>query len=196
MGRDRTIIACGILKTEIEYLCRREGWDVDFVFLDSALHCDLNRLERELAHSLACASDSDRIVCYGACHPRMNRIVDLPRTVRVAGQNCVEMLLGRELFLSELEKGAFFLLEQWAVDWDHMLGATFGACSIDIMREIFKTDRTRFLAVRTPISRDYEEVATLVSKRMQVPLEWIDVSLAHLAQALRNAIETEWLDDR
>ena len=89
---------CGILRQELRALIAKNGWPVDTIFLDSALHCDLDRLGKGLRGTLARQSGRRTVVFYGACHPQIDAMLDEAATFRTEGQNCVEMLLGHERF--------------------------------------------------------------------------------------------------
>ncbi|MCK5198303.1 MAG: DUF1638 domain-containing protein [Spirochaetales bacterium] len=192
MKGDRILLAgCGILKKEVNYLIQKNGWEIDTAFFDSALHCDFNKLETCLTGCLAKHKDSDMIILYGACHPLMEKILNNAGTIRTEGQNCVEQLLGKELFTEELLKGAFFLLEDWAKRWDYITSKTYFRCSPEIEREIFQYDRKYFLALRTICSGDFTNQAEEVADRMEVPLRWMNVSLDHLELVLKQAIDNK-----
>jgi hypothetical protein len=188
------LAGCGILQKEVRFLNEKNGWGLDFAFLDSSLHCSLCKLADSLNGCLKVHKDRDLIVLYGACHPLMDQILHSAGTFRTEGQNCVEQLLGHDLFTKELVKGAFFLMEDWALRWDYIMKRSFPSCRPEILREIFHADRTRFLALRTPVSDDFTVQAEEVAAKMDLPLEWMDVSLDHLEQVLLDAINRKKQD--
>lgn len=189
MGEERvTLIACGILKREISLLIQRNGWPVDAVFLDSRLHADMEALEAALTASLERASGCSVLVLYGYCHPRMAQIVKDYRALRVAGQNCVEMILGSDAFTRELAAGAFFLMEEWAVHWDEIMHRTFDS-NDSVLREIFQGDRSCLLCISTPCSGDFREQAARAGSRVGLPVRRREVSLDHLEAALHSALK-------
>jgi hypothetical protein len=178
---------CGILQAEVRFLIERNHWPLDTRFLDSTLHCDLERLRRGLTGTLRKAPERSVVVFYGACHPLMDGLLREAHAVRTEGQNCVEMLLGHERFTTELAAGAYFLLEEWAARWDEIMVETFG--DVRVAREIFQGDRTHLLAVRTPCSGDFTAGAEAAARWVGVPLRWTDVDLDHLERVLAAAIE-------
>jgi len=109
-------------------------------------------------------------------------------TFRTEGQNCVEMLLGRERFMAELEQGAYFLLEDWVRHWEPVMNQTFG-CRWDIARAIFHEDRRYLLAIRTPVSGDFTAEAERAAASIELPLRWMEVDLDHLEQVLQAAVD-------
>lgn len=182
------LVACDILEKEILWLVEKNGWPLEVHFLDSALHCELCNLARELNLALAAHSEEKVIVFYGCCHPLMDQILEKAGAIRTVGQNCVSMLLGETLFTSELEKGAFFLLEQWARNWDRIASSALGTTDKRIIREVFQGDRAYLLCIRTPCSGDFVAEAEAASLVVELPIRWIDVTLEHLEAALLEAL--------
>lgn len=182
------LLGCGILQKEVRYLVQKNGWQLDTEFLDSSLHIDLEKLESELKKGLSRHPERDIAVFYGCCHPRMDEMLTEAHTFRTQGQNCIEMLLGRALFMEKLSEGAFFLLEDWALRWDEVIIKTFGR-NPDVAREIFQISNRFILCLRTPCSGDFEQQAFAAGESVGLPLVWMDVGLDHLERVLRQAVD-------
>jgi hypothetical protein len=184
------MVGCGILHKEVDYLIAKNNWNVETEFLDSALHNYLNRLSKELDAALTCDEQAGRntLVFYGSCHPQMDSILQHHHTLRTHGQNCIVMLLGYELFTAELAKGAYFLLEDWALTWEPMLTQAFGN-NIVVLREIFHSSHKYMIAIRTPCSTDFRTAAEAAAAYVDLPLQWLDVGLEHLESVLAEAID-------
>lgn len=181
------LLGCGILQKEIRFLIKKNGWPLETHFLDSGLHIDFGRLSLALTTALDHHAERENIVFYGACHPQMDKMLASADTFRTAGQNCVEMLLGPERFSNELAQGAFFLLEEWAHCWEKIVTETFGA-NREVIKEIYRGDRSYLLGVTTPCSGDFRAEAEEAGRLVGLPLRWLDVSLDHLAEVLFAAI--------
>jgi hypothetical protein len=184
------LLGCGILRKEVEALVRKNGWRVEARFLDSALHNYLDRLSAELDTGLAAASAEGRraVAVYGGgCHPLMDRILARHGAQRTRGQNCLAMLLGYERFMAELSRGAYFLLEEWALGWEPMITACFGT-NLAVTREIFQASHRTLIALRTPCSGDFRAAAEAAARLVDLPLEWSDVGVEHLEAALADAV--------
>lgn len=181
------LLGCGILAKEVRWLIDKNDWALDTDFLPSSLHVNLEALACALGDGLARHTGEDKIVFYGACHPRMDDMLAAAGTFRTAGQNCVDMLLGHEAFMAYLAEGAFFLLEDWALHWDEAMVTTFGHHP-EVIREIFHLSNKYVLALRTPCSGDFTQAATAAAASVDLPLRWLDVGLDGLAQTLRQAI--------
>jgi len=183
------LVGCSILRKELDLLLRKNGWQVERRLLDSALHYYLNRLSVELEESLAAGEREGRgsVVLYGCCHPLIDRILRKHGAVRTRGQNCIAMLLGQRRFMEELSRGAYFLLEEWALGWEPMITATFGK-NPAVVREIFQSSHRLIIALRTPCSGDFTAAAEAAARSVGLPLEWMDADLDVLEAALAEAL--------
>jgi hypothetical protein len=163
--------------------------------LDSALHNYFGKLHDQLNEALDADERDGRqtIVFYGACHPKMDDILSRHHTLRTQGQNCIVMLLGYETFMAELEKGAYFLLEDWALTWQPMITQAFGARP-DVVREIFHSSHKYIIAIRTPCSTDFTAAAESAAAFVDLPLVWMDADLGHLETVLAEAIARKQAD--
>lgn len=182
------LVGCGILHKEIDWLIRKNQWPLDTAFFDSALHINFERLAARLTGSFATHAGREIIVFYGTCHPLMEGILKKGDTFRTVGQNCVDILLGNELFTAELTAGAYFLLEDWARRWPRITQLTFGR-NLDLVREIFQSAHQYLLCLRTPCSGDYEAEAVAAGRMVGLPIRWLDVPLQHLEAVLQAAID-------
>jgi hypothetical protein len=182
------LLGCGILHKEVTFLIAKNNWPVDTLFLDSALHVDFERLAKSLTATLANHRARKSIVFYGTCHPLMDQILEEAGSFRTRGQNCCEMLLGPAAFHEELARGAYFLLEDWAKRWEHIMTKTFNTRNLTVIRDIFQGDRTCLIGLRTPCSADFTAAAEAAAEMVGLPLRWQDVPLDHLEAVLREAI--------
>lgn len=182
------LMGCGILRNEIRYLIQKNNWPVETTFFDSALHCEFDKLSHCLTTGLNRHRQREVVVFYGSCHPLMDRMLAEAHTFRTEGQNCVDMLLGNELFTKELLDGSFFLMEEWAQRWEYILTKSFGTKDINLIREMFCYDRKCLLCLRTPCSGDFSAAAEAAGRFVGLPLRWLDVGLEHLEGVLREAV--------
>jgi hypothetical protein len=194
-ARPLRMVGCGILHKEVDFLIAKNSWNVETEFLDSALHNYLKRLSSELDGALDRDEQAGRetVVFYGSCHPQMDSILQRHHTLRTHGQNCIVMLLGYELFMAELAKGAYFLLEDWALTWEPMLTQAFGN-NQEVLREIFHGSHQYMIAIRTPCSTDFTAAAEAAAAYVDLPLRWMDASLDHLESVLADAIERRCIE--
>jgi hypothetical protein len=188
-GKPMLMVGCGILHKEVDFLIKKNGWNVETQFLHSSLHNYFDKLYKELDGALDFDDRKGRqtIVFYGACHPKIDDILDKHHTLRTQGQNCIVMLLGYERFMAELEQGSYFLVEDWALTWEPMITEAFGK-NVAVIREIFHSSHKKIIAVRTPCSTDFTQAAEAAARFIDLPLEWMDVDLDHLEKVLADAI--------
>ncbi len=189
------LLGCGILQQEVNFLIKKNGWQLETDFLDSSLHVNFEKLAQQLETGILRNTGREIVVFYGCCHPRMEKILEIAHTFRTEGQNCVEMLLGRQKFMQELTDGAFFLLEDWALRWDQAIGMTFGD-NPDVVREIFQLSNKKLLCIRTPCSKDFKIEAEDVGNKVGLPVHWLDVTLDHLESVLSQALERQSGNER
>lgn len=183
-----SLVGCGILQKEVGFLIAKNKWALTTDFLPASLHIDFKRLACALQTGLARHANEQTIVFYGACHPGMDAMLNKAHTLRTPGQNCIEMLLGEEQFNRELGQGAFFLLDDWAYNWDAVIAQTFGS-NIAVIRDIFHDQHRYLLCLRTPQSDDFSREAAHISAMLDLPLEWRDVGLDHLECVLQTVIK-------
>lgn len=189
MSAPLVLVGCGILQKEVDFLIRKNGWPVMTCWLRSALHNYFDLLYKELDQGLLEAEQAGQrpVAFYGACHPRMDQLLQSHHTCRTEGQNCVAMLLGYELFMERLCQGSYFLLEDWALSWEPMITECFGP-NISVIQEIFHASHTTMVAIRTPCSGDFAQAAEAAARLVDLPLEWMEVDLDHLERVLAAAI--------
>ena len=181
------LIACGVFDREVRWLIAKNAWPVDAVFLDSSLHVDFARLEEGLRSALARGAGEGVAAFYGACHPRIDRILPADTVLRTPVENCVEALLGRETYLRELEQGAFFLFEDWARQARRVILGALGGNEA-VAREICRAERKYLLCVRTSCSPDFTAEAAEAGRMVGLPLRWMDAPLDHLEAVLGETI--------
>ena len=197
MNAPITLIGCAILRKEVDYLIKKNGWQVETHWLHSALHNYFDRLHNELDAGLTNEEHAGKhtIVFYGACHPRMDQLLEKHQTCRTHGQNCIVMLLGYEKFMEELSQGAYFLLEDWALTWEPMITECFGS-NLAVVREIFHSSHKKIIAIRTPCSTDFSAAAAAAAAFVDLPLEWMDADLGHLEKVLTESIAERERQDK
>lgn len=182
-----SLVGCGILLKEVNFLIAKNNWPLTTDFLPASLHIDFKRLAGALHEGLSRHTHEQTIVFYGACHPRMDNMLNEAGTLRTLGQNCLEMLLGEEEFNRELANGAYFLLDDWSRNWDEAIAKTFGS-NINVIRDIFHDQHCYLLCLRTPQSDDFSRKAAHIGTMLDLPVQWRDVGLDHLENVLQTAI--------
>ena len=181
------LISCGILRKEIMLLIDKNNWNLDPVFLNSSLHVDFHKLMKKLGFQLEKYHDRAKIVCYGTCHPQIDERIGEMNGIRTPVQNCVELILGKNLFTQKLEEGAFFLFEDWAVNWDTVVTPIFGDDPL-LQREIFQSEHKFLFAIRTECSKNFKDKAESISAIIDLPIVWYDAGLDILEDCLKTVL--------
>ncbi|MEJ5366229.1 MAG: DUF1638 domain-containing protein [Desulfosoma sp.] len=171
----KTIIACRIFEDELQ-ACIGERTDVKILWVDAALHADLDRLEKDLH----CKSDDlspesgPRYLVFGAgCHPELRRIAEEGGFETAPFRNCLEWLAGPQA--REIEKDRTMLMTPaWVRVWPQIM-AVMGWDQVDARIQLGRYDRILVLdAGLNPLSD--EEILHFFDL-VQVPLviEPVDV---------------------
>ncbi|MCP4219899.1 MAG: DUF1638 domain-containing protein [bacterium] len=98
--------------------------------------------------------------------------------------------MGKEAFTRELEKGAFFLMEDWVLRFEEIVAYAMGN-DMAASRHLFQSEHNYFLVLRTPCSCDFAPLARDISSTYGLPLKWCDVSLDNLEMILKKTLEME-----
>jgi len=170
-------IACGIFREEIEHLIRLGTVSASFTFVDSDLHMYPQELERVLGELI----EPGCFLCYGQCHARMKEQQDCGIITRVSGLNCCEILLGRADYRRLRAGGAFFLLPEWTMKWEHvfkeLLGFTNPALAAQFMNEM----HTKLIYLDTGVTPVPHDGLRDIAEYCSLPVEILAVDLSHLA---------------
>ena len=113
------IIACDILKLELEKILDELNWSPPAVFLDAAQHVDPQSMRTELIKQInAMAAQVDAVLLgYGTCQS-LEGIEDAcdVQVILPKADDCISLLLGPEQYALERQKeaGTWFMTPGWA----------------------------------------------------------------------------------
>ncbi len=141
----RTLIACRIFEQELHAVLDPEsrGKDIQIVWVDSGLHCDLNRLEGELAKACAAAMttcDYVRMLFGRGCHPEIDSLAEKWGIKTSPVKNCIEVFLGEEAKRLE-ENRTMIMTPTWVRTWPHSVKTFLGWNEVDIRMNLGRYDR-------------------------------------------------------
>ena len=98
--RDYSIVSCGILYRELNYLRDTGFLNADkTIYTEPGLHANRDELRLQLTRKLEEARNYSRkiIVVYGKdCHPDIDKIIQGDGVSRVEAENCIDMLADLE----------------------------------------------------------------------------------------------------
>lgn len=114
------LIGCAVMKTEVEAvlsgtpdgdkLLKQAGW------LPPGLHVDPEVLKEKLAKAVS-QGDGPPLLVYGACCPDIDDLASKSGGRRIAGKNCIELLLGPERAAELSASNAFVMSPGWLSHW-------------------------------------------------------------------------------
>lgn len=178
------VLACSVLRPELEALAARGRFAHSCTWYDSRLHMEPRRLEEAVAAFLAAAraAGARALLICGECAPGMCELAERPGVARTSGCSCVEMLVGREERRRLLRDGAFCLLPEWTLRWEEIIASTgLGrTLSLDALRRVHR--RLAYLdtgAVPVP-----HAALAACAEATGLPVEVRAVGLDHLAANL------------
>lgn len=191
-----TLVACSILRREVEHLARLHWPRQRLRFLTSMLHmrpdCLAGRLREAVGEELHASRRV--LLIYGDCSAGMLPLCEQPYAKRVACNNCYDLLLGMEAFRLFMREGAFFLLPEWAERWREVFTRQLGLCQAnaqalmhDMHRKVVYLD-TGLVPVPASTIRDCSTFCGL-------PCEVHPVSLEPLRATIDAALTKLWEEE-
>ena len=180
---EKVFIGCSILKNELKQVLQEMGLQNKMVFIDAALHVNIDRLETALRGELEeTSSIGQPIILVGnKCHPDMDLIAKDYDGQVVPRANCLELLLGDKM--KELNKDAkiFYTTSAWLSKWKEIFMTELGWDEIDGRQNFGYYDKILLLDWGTPI--DDLDVLEFYDFT-QVPIEIYPITLDNLKAEL------------
>ena len=182
------VICCRVFKSEIMALRQRHWPEMTIRFESSMLHMKPDKLASRLDAKLQpeFLEHHKALLIYGDCCMEMTDFTKRPGVVRVCGNNCCELLLGKKTYKHLSHEGAFFLFPEWAHRWRHIFSVELGlnqANAASLMGEMHS--KLVYLdtgVVPVPIT-DLKEC----SQYCGLPWETLQVSLDPLFKGIQSA---------
>lgn len=180
---EKVFIGCSILKNELKQVMQEMGLQNKMVFIDAALHVNIDRLETALRGKLEeTSSIGQPIILVGnKCHPDMDLIAKDYDGQVVPRANCLELLLGDKM--KELNRDAkiFYTTSAWLSKWKEIFMTELGWDEIDGRQNFGYYDKILLLDWGTPI--DDLDVLEFYDFT-QVPIEIYPITLDNLKAEL------------
>lgn len=111
------IIACSILKKEIEYLITEGFLPNNINYIDSINHIYPKKIQSEIDNLTKTNESNQTIIIFGDCSPYMCDTEKKQNVIRLKALNCCEIITGKELYKKYIKEGAFFLFPEWVERW-------------------------------------------------------------------------------
>jgi hypothetical protein len=184
-------ICCAVFQAEVRSLIPQHWPNLSIRMQNSMLHMKPDKLAIRLEKLIDQETrHGNRVMLiYGDCCMRMAALTERPGVVRVRGNNCCDLLLGKVLYRRLSHEGAFFLFPEWIRRWHHIFSVELGlnqANAADLMGDMHR--KLVYLdtgVVPIPIPELQE-----CSRYCGLPWESLKVSLEPLRAAIDTALDT------
>ena len=185
--KSKVIIACKVFYDEMQQ-CLPPDADTEIVWIDAALHADLDRLEQELKSALSTARASEtevRILLGAGCHPDMLKLAREYGAGVSSVKNCIEAFLGPKQ--QELEKdGTMIMTPGWIRAWPGIMAA-LGWDAVDVRINLGRYNR--ILLLEPGINPLTDEDILAFFDLTQIPIELESLELQHFQQVLADLLQ-------
>jgi hypothetical protein len=180
--KSKVIIACKIFYDEMQQ-CLPPNTDTEIIWLDAALHADLDRLEQALKSALSMTGGSEtevRIFLGVGCHPDMLKLAREYGAGLSSVKNCIEAFLGPKQ--EELEKdGTMIMTPGWIRAWPDIMAA-LGWDEVDVRINLGRYNR--ILLLESGLNPLTDEEILAFFDLTQIPIELESLELQHFRQVL------------
>ena len=180
---EKVFVGCSMLKNEIEQVLQEIGLQNKTVYIDAALHVNLDRLEEAVRGKLDETSHIGKpiILVGNKCHPDMDKIAKEYDGQIVTRCNCLELLLGDKMKELDKEAKIFYITSGWLEKWKEIFITGLGWDEIDGRQNFGFYDKILLLDLGTPI----EDMDMLeFFEFTQIPIEPYPISLDNLKNEL------------
>lgn len=182
-------LACGVFRMEIETLARQRKLDCDITVINSMLHMKPVKLEQEMGRLIKAEPNDRFLLLYGDCHPHMHEMQSMENVSRVAGINCCEILLGREVYRILQKEQTFIFFPEWTHRWKEVFRYELGFINNELAQTFMKEYRKRLVYVDTGVIPVPEKTVQEISEFFDMPVEIMHISLDILMQGINNALQ-------
>jgi hypothetical protein len=170
------LIACKIFCDELQSVLPARH-DLKVVWIDAALHANLDRLEEELKTTLAQATAGGaevKILLGGGCHPDIVALAGECGAQLSPVRNCIEAFLGMRH--TELEKnGTMIMTPGWIRAWPDIM-TSLGWDEVDVRQNLGRYNRILLLEPGINPLTDEEVLAFFDLIQVPIDIELLDLS--------------------
>lgn len=180
---EKVFVGCSMIENEIKQVLQEMGLHNKTLFIDAALHVNLERLEKAVREKLNETSSIGKpiILVGNKCHPDMDMIAKEYDCQIVTRGNCIELLLGDKMKELDKEAKIFYITSGWLEKWKEIFIKGLGWDEIDARQNFGFYDKILLLDLGTPIDdMDMLEFFEFT----QVPIELYPISLDNLKKEI------------
>ena len=183
------IIACSVLRLEIESLIRDLFPEAKVLFMDSMLHMSPEKLFTCLESKLQ-EEQSPALLIYGDCHPFMKDMEKKFSCLRTPSINCAHLLLGDELYFRFRNQKVFLFLPEWTKRWKEIFQKHLGFSDPERASEFMHENQKELVYLDTGLIPVPKETLTEISIffKMQVGVHRVSLEpfKKRLTETLKN----------
>ena len=187
---DTVMVACSVLKAEVEKLRKLYWQDLPLRFLSSMLHMKPELLEQRLSELITeeASQGHQVLLVYGDCCAGMADMESLPGVARTPCYNCCGLLLGRDEYRRLEHEGAFFLIPEWASRWWEIFDRELGL-NHDNAHDLMQEMHSRLVYLNTGIVPVPVEDLKACAEYVGLPFEIMPIELDNMTAAISTAFE-------
>ncbi len=176
-----TAVSCSVLRPELDALKKRGMIDFPVCYMDSELHMRPDRLFRYMNRIVQNLIRKGRktLLLFGDCHAHISELCASASVARTQAVNCCELLMGRDLYRKDRTSRPFYLLPEWTLRWEEILGQIMDM-SREMTIEMIRESHTRFVYLNSGVVKIPEEELERCSRYFGLPYEIRNISLEHL----------------
>lgn len=191
MSRKRlTIVSCSVYAPELTSLSRSGKISYPIRFADSSLHMRPDSLQSRLQAIINEERSEGRsvVLLYGDCSCTMSGLTSQPGVYRVKGNNCGDILLGKERYKTLMKEGALLLFPEWVDRWRQIL-LNFPGMGEELACSVMQDVHKKFAYINTGLRPVPNEHLRACSTYFGLPYEIVDVNLHNIEKLLSEAID-------
>lgn len=181
------IICCGILENEVRRILSEDYPGLGAIFCNSILHMQPEALQGELNEKFKIGSHN--ILLYGDCASHMRDLENQPNFHRPAVVNCIEMLLGPELYKTLRRDRVFFMMPEWSHRWREIFLDRMGFASEKLAGIFLRDNCSRIIYLDTGIAKVPQDILDEISLAFEISLEIKSVSLDTLRSYIKDIVK-------
>jgi Protein of unknown function (DUF1638) len=186
MNNSKVLVACKIFEKELKAVLPEDS-EIEIIWLDAALHCNLHHLEEGIKGALLSANRPgvDIGILYGRnCHPEMPRLLNEHDVETLSVRNCIEAFLGDRA--TELEdKRTMIMTPGWVRAWPSIMKG-LGWDEVDVRTNLGRYER--ILLIDSGLDPLTDEEILAFFDLTQVPIESEPLDLQHFKDVVHSLL--------
>ncbi len=181
MGIEKTLIACGIFRQELESILDTEN-GIAVHWLDAALHADAGRMKAALDHAIAVHQDRCtepvRFLLGNGCHPDIGKVAGECGSCIPPVKNCIQAIIGPQR-TGQLEADRTMVITPgWISAWPDIMEG-LGWDDVDVRINLGRYDR--IVLIDSGVAPVSDEAILAFYDLVQVPIEIESTDLVYFS---------------